>query len=441
MRNRDTRSPHADRTSVDVRSRAAIIAGGVVGTLSRVTGRGAGQQISGRVMLKIQPDLLQRLSAGKRIIVVSATNGKTTTTRLLTAILEAQGEPVATNATGANLASGVANVLSHAQPGTFCVLEIDERVLPRVYDALRPELLVLGNVSRDQLDRYGEVHGIAESWRTLCTLHPDQAVVANAADPAVVWASEPASTTWVRLSPGWRDDATTCFRCGGLITFTATSFACDACAWAAPDSVTAQLDESALTFAPRSDADATDATGSQTLNITLALPGQWNVDNAALAITAAHRLGVRPAHAAAAVATVSSVSGRYDRYTLRDGRSARVFLAKNPAGWTEVLEYLHQRPTSVVLTINARVADGKDPSWLWDVPFELLASMPVAVAGERGLDLAVRLRHAGIHPIVVDDPLDAADALPGTDVEIIASYTQFHHLTRRMRNARAGATA
>ena len=124
-----------------------------------------------------------------------------------------------------------------------------------------------------------------------------------------------------------------------------------------------------------------------------------------------------------------SVSGRFSAVRLPDGRDALVLLAKNPAGWTEVLRWLEPRASSVVLAVNAHVADGRDPSWLWDVPYEMLRGKAVAASGERALDVAVRLDYGGVDHRVERDPVAAAAALPG-DVHVIASYTQFTHLTR-----------
>jgi UDP-N-acetylmuramyl tripeptide synthase len=361
---------------------------------------------------------LSRLATGHRVVLVSATNGKTTTTRLLAAALEAQGEPVLSNHTGANLASGIASALAKAHQPSFAVLEVDERVLPRVFDALRPELLVLGNLSRDQLDRYGEVRSVGDQWRKLCEANPKLVVVANASDPHVVWAASPADTSWVRLGAGWRGDAATCPQCGELLAWTPDGYS-SVCGFAQP-STDSSLDGAVLML------------GTERVKLDLALPGRWNVANAALAVVAATRLGVRAAHAAAAAATVTTVSGRYATYHLADGRPARVLLAKNPAGWTEVIDYLATIDTSVVLAVNAHIADGKDPSWLWDVPYERLIGKTVAVAGERALDVAVRLRHAGVDCVVDRDPIDAAQRLSGDSVHVVASYTQFHHLTKRL---------
>ena len=120
-----------------------------------------------------------------------------------------------------------------------------------------------------------------------------------------------------------------------------------------------------------------------------------------------------------------------------DGREARVLLAKNPAGWTEVLQYLAGRDTSVVIAVNARVADGKDPSWLWDVPYELLRGKQAAAAGERNLDVAVRLRYAEVEALVEPDPIAAARRLPGDEIHIVASYTQFSALYREFGKGRS----
>ena len=176
------------------------MAGRTTGWASRVTGRGAGTQISGRVMLAIAPQLLADVATGRRVAIVSATNGKTTTTRLLAEALRAAGTPVVSNHTGANMPAGVAAALGRDRDARVAILEVDERWVPKVVDPLGTELLVLGNLTRDQLDRFGEVRSIATRWRDVCTSHPDLAVVANASDPHVVWSVGPArDVTWVAL--------------------------------------------------------------------------------------------------------------------------------------------------------------------------------------------------------------------------------------------------
>ena len=402
-----------------VRTSVAIGAGAVAGWLSRVTGRGQGATISGRVINALAPEALAQLAAGQRVALVSATNGKTTTTRLLTAAVSHTGDPVVSNATGANLTSGIAPILATAESPGIAVLEVDERVLPRVVDPLGVELLVLGNLSRDQLDRYGEVHAVGDLWRNAAETHPDLRVVANASDPHVVWAATAAKTTWVELGLRWRSDAATCPNCAALLTWSADRFDCASCGFGQPATPN------------RLDGDALVLDGTR-VPLRLALPGRWNLANAALAVTAAAtHFGIDPYEAADAASTITTVAGRYMTVALPDGRNARVLLAKNPAGWSEVLHHLAEQDCSVVIAVNARIADGKDPSWLWDVPYELLRGHPVAAAGERALDVAVRLTYGEVDHVVEPDPRAAAAALPGDDVDIVASYTQFSALYRR----------
>ncbi len=400
------------------RTRFGVVAGRLAGALSRTLTRGQGATISGRVINKIAPNALKELADGQRVTLVSATNGKTTTTRFLATALATDGRVVTTNSTGANLTSGIAPTLAGAPGPGDAVLEVDERVLPRVIDPLGAELLVLGNLSRDQLDRYGEVHAVSESWRTTMQSHPAVAVIANASDPHVVWAAMPGKVTWVALGLGWRSDAATCPECGELLTWSTDRFDCPGCGFAQPDAPS-HLDDNTLVL------------DGARIPLELALPGRWNLANAALAVTAAAHLGVDPAQAAESLKTVTSVAGRYMHVPLGDGRSARVLLAKNPAGWTEVLRFLHKRDTAVVIAVNARVADGKDPSWLWDVPYELLRGHEAAAAGDRRLDVAVRLRYAEVEHEIERDPIAAAQELDGDEVHIVASYTQFSALYRK----------
>jgi UDP-N-acetylmuramyl tripeptide synthase len=401
------------------RARLALTAGRAAGWASRVTGRGAGTQVSGRVMLGIQPDLLDEVVGTRRVVLVSATNGKTTTTRLLAEALQAGGSTVVTNHTGANMPAGIAAALGRDREAEVAVIEVDERWLPKVVDPLHAELLVLGNLTRDQLDRFGEVRAIAERWREVCETHPELAVVANASDPHVVWAAEPADPTWIALGAPWRSDAATCPRCAALLDWSEDRFDCPSCGFAQPETPH-RLEDGALVL------------DGERVPLQLALPGAWNRMNAALAIAAAViHFQVPVGRAVGGIAQVDVVSGRFSTRRLPDGREARVLLAKNPAGWTEVLRWLAQRDSGVVLAVNAHVADGRDPSWLWDVPYELLRGVPVAASGERALDVAVRLDYAGVDCFVERDPLAAAARLPGPDVQIIASYTQFTHLTRR----------
>lgn len=370
-------------------------------------------------MLAIDPDLLHALGRADRVVTVSATNGKTTTTRLLHDALRHAGFPVVTNHTGANMASGIAAALATPHPPSVAVLEVDERWLTEVVEPLDPEVLVFGNLSRDQLDRFGEVHAIVDRWRAITEAAPERHVVANASDPHVVHAAGPARrVTWVALGIPWKQDATTCPRCDGLLGWPEGRFDCGECGFAEP-AAEYRLEDTVL------------AVGDRRIPLELAIPGTWNRMNAALAAAVAEaHFGVPAEAAVAGMRGVEVVSGRFAEHRLPDGRTARVVLAKNPAGWTEVLHWLAGRDTGVVLAVNAHLADGRDPSWLYDVPFEVLSGRAVVASGERALDVAVRLHYGDVACTVEDDPLTAARGVAGAEVHIVASYTQFTRLTK-----------
>jgi hypothetical protein len=412
-----------------MRTKVAIAFGRLAGWASRVSGRGAGTQISGRVALAIQPRLLAHLGGKDRVVTISSTNGKTTTTRLLAEALKAAGLSVVTNHTGANMASGIAGALSAPHLPSVALLEVDELWLTHIVGPLQPELLVFGNLSRDQLDRTGEVRAIVRRWRAITEATPHRKVVANASDPNVVYAAQPADVTWVALGIEWRGDATTCPQCSALLAWPNGHFNCSACGFSEPKA------------AYRLDGDQLHV-GARAIALTLAIPGEWNLKNAALAATVAEaHFGVPAESAVAAMQRVEIVSGRFSKRRLADDRDARVALAKNPAGWNEVLRWLSgsggkgegrgERSSGIVLAVNAHIADGRDTSWLYDVDFELLKGLNVVASGERALDVAVRLHYAGVACTVEPDPLNAALTVGGESVEIIASYTQFTRLTKR----------
>jgi len=388
---------------------------------------GSGSVIGGRVGLLVAPDLLRALGVGRDVALVSGTNGKTTTTRMLAAALGGVAR-VATSSAGANLPPGLAAALAAAEPGMPAVLEVDEGYVGQVARALRPRVVALLNLSRDQLDRMSEVRMLAGRWRAALGDGSDAVVVANADDPLVAWGAGTAPhVLWVAAGQLWRQDAVGCPACDGHIVF-----APDAGDWwctcgfrrPAPDAVLAGHE---LVMGD-----------GRRLPVVLALPGRCNRANAAMAAVAAGVLGVDEAGALRAMAALRDVEGRFA--TLRHGAlDVRLLLAKNPAGWTELFDLLDGGRAPVVIGINARIADGHDPSWLWDVSFERLGGRFVVATGERCRDLAVRLRHAGVAHVTVPNQIEALGAPRATRVEYVGNYTAFQGLRRAL--ARRGASA
>ena len=404
--------------ALSVRSRIAVALGRAVARASRIVRLGTGSVIGGRAALLIDPALLTRLTLGRDVVLVSATNGKTTTTRLLTAAL-ADDRRVVSNWLGANMSPGIVAALGGAdRRDTTAVLEVDERWLGRVLDATGAATVVLSNLSRDQLDRTQEVRDLAAQWRHALEGR-DITVIANADDPLVAWAAMAADeTVWIGAGAGWTGDATGCPACAGRIAITDDEWHCTSCPLRRPTPTVTV-------------GDAEVVMGDDRVAVELSLPGHINLVNAAFALTTARHLGADPGRAAAALTEVREVAGRY-RITDHHGCRIRLLLAKNPAGWSEALELLASARTPMVASINARIADGHDPSWLWDVDFERLAGRFVVATGERRFDLAVRLRHAGVDHTVcegLDDALDVivrrSDHDPVRPVDVASNYTAF----------------
>lgn len=383
-----------------------------VNQLSRLTGRGDGTVIGGRVGLALAPDLLARLLAGRDVVLVSGTNGKTTTTALVRAAL---GTPVATNATGANMPAG--HVAALADSGAdVAVLEVDEAWLPTVMVAAggaRRRALVLLNLSRDQLDRAGEVRQLAERWRAALGAAPRGAwtVVANVSDPLVAFAVEKATDVVACAVPvTWTQDARSCPHCTRALDPDASgAWRCE-CGFGRP-ATAIEVSDGAV--------HGLDA------EVAISLPGSFNLGNAALALAVGRAWGVDPVAAAARVAAVSSVAGRFEVRRWR-GRTWRLMLAKNPAGVAALMPELSGSSDDLVVAINANIADGRDPSWLHDAPFGALAHRRVWCDGTRDLDLAVRLAYDGVATAVVRDEPGFPAAVEATDpIDVVANYTSF----------------
>ena len=410
---------------VTTRGRVALAAGSAARWASRVTGRGAGAMIGGLVALTLDKSLLRQLGAGRRTAIVTGTNGKSTTTRMLAAALRTVA-PVATNDTGANMDAGLVAALAAGRDAPLAALEVDEMHVPHVSDAVDPQVLVLLNLSRDQLDRVGEINHIERTLRAGLARHPSAVVIANCDDVLMTSAAyDCPHVVWVAAGGSWSNDSVSCPRSGEIIVrdgadwrSTGTDFKRPSPQW--------WFDEMNI-YGP----------DGLSLPMTLKLPGAVNRGNATQAVAAAVTMGADPAAAVAAVEAVDEVAGRYR--TVRVGaHTVRILLAKNPAGWQEALSMVDKHGAGVVISVNGQVPDGEDLSWLWDVRFEHFEDTQVVAAGERGTDLAVRLGYAGVEHTLVHDTLAAIASCPPGHVEVIANYTAFLQLNRALERRERG---
>jgi UDP-N-acetylmuramyl tripeptide synthase len=399
-----------------MRARLATSIGGAAGRVSRLTGRGDGSVIGGVLGLRVEPDLLRLLAEDRQVVLVTGTNGKTTTTRLISAALGALGQEVASNAFGANMEAGLASALGRAPDAPYAVLEVDERYLPAVIKATSPRVVVLLNLSRDQMDRAAEIWMTARRWRQALAVTEGCMVVANADDPLIAWAASLAPrVTWVAAGQRWHEDSWCCPECGSHLRRDELGWRCGECRFARPPTRwvlggNAVIDEA-----------------GQVNELDLTLPGRANQSNAVVALAVGAYFGAAVEQALPRLRQVSSVAGRYTQ-VMRRGRKVRLLLAKNPAGWLEAFDVLAPAPGPVLLGVNAQVPDGKDTSWLWDVDYRVLRGRPVLVTGERRIDLAVRLEADIVDFDLVDGIDEAVDRVPEGELDVIANYTAFQQI-------------
>jgi UDP-N-acetylmuramyl tripeptide synthase len=399
----------------------------LVAGLSRRVGAGAGMTVPGKLLSKLDPGAIDRLAARlpAGVAAVSATNGKTTTAAMAAEILRPRFR-LAHNHSGANLVSGVASTLLAAGDAELGLLEVDEGALPEVLLRVRPRVVCLANLFRDQLDRYGELELVAERWRKAVALLPEETVlVVNGDDPQVGSLAEAHEHSVIfglddpRLSrPTLQHaaDSKYCVRCGTPYEYRAIyvghlgDYGCPNCGHARP----------ALDVAARSvelhglERTAFDlVTPAGTKRVALGLPGLYNVYNAVAAATLAQALGASLDEIADGLARFSAAFGRFERIPVA-GKQLLLLLIKNPAGANEVVRTLVDGgpPRVAVVALNDGIADGRDVSWIWDVDFEpLLDGLETVVAtGERAAELALRFKYGGFDEsrIIVEPSLEAA---------------------------------
>lgn len=394
-----------------VRARLAVATAKVANAAAKATRRGHGTVVGGRLALAIEPRLISQLAGSCAVTIVSGTNGKTTTTRMVAAGIGASRSVASTR--GANLPQGMIGPLAGGTDEV--VLEVDELYVPRIARETRAAVLVLLNISRDQLDRMNETRRIASVWRELIeSCDWPMTVVANADDPLIVWAArDHGDVVWVGAATAWDETSVICPSCGRLWEVPPPGNWRCGCGLARP----------AVAWSVKSDT----VLGPDAVRVALALtlPGHANRANAAMALAACAARGVDLAAAVGAINGIESVNGRF---VVRDiaGHRTHLVLVKNLASWMSMLDFLAAADAPVVFCVNGRSADGHDTSWLWDLPFDVLRERIVIASGERRRDLAVCLSVAGINASIAADPVKAIAELPPGDVVLVATYTAFH---------------
>jgi UDP-N-acetylmuramyl tripeptide synthase len=410
-----------------------------IGAASRASGRGGGTTLPGRVLLRMEPEAIARLGAGldRGATIVSATNGKTTTAGMIAGILAADGRRPVHNRAGSNMTWGVATALLE-QKGREGLFEVDEAWLPRVVEQLDPGLIVLGNLFRDQLDRYGEMEALAEDWaktvaaragRTQLALNADDPLIADLGRDAeggrregvLYFGIEDSSQALPELQHAF--DAKHCRRCGHPYAYERAfvghlgHYSCPSCGAERPQP---EVAATAIELRGMDGSRSTVRVPGGEIELELPLPGLYNVYNALAAVAAGLRLGVAPERIAAALGEMRAAFGRVETIPV-GGTPVSILLIKNPAGANEVLRTLllesrERGGIDLWIALNDRIADGRDVSWVWDADFELLAGAVrhVTCAGTRAPEMALRLKYAGW-------PEEAIEVVPGIESSLDAA--------------------
>jgi UDP-N-acetylmuramyl tripeptide synthase len=439
---------------------ALTVAARAAGALSRLAGAGGGTTLPGKLLWKLDPGAIAKLAARLPggTAVLSATNGKTTTAAMTAGILEPRLR-LAHNSAGANLVSGVASTLLAADGAELGLFEVDEAALPEVARLVRPRVLCLANLFRDQLDRYGELELVAARWRALAReLPPGAQLVVNGDDPQLgELAGERTGTVVFGLDDPARGgelqhaaDSKHCVRCGAPYVFHVAyvghlgDYECPACGNRRPP-----LEVAARSIELEGLEGATFELHAPegVRRIRLRLPGLYNVYNALAAAALSRALGASLDEIVAGLERFAPAFGRFERIAIGD-RGLLMLLIKNPAGANEAIRTLVAggAPKLALLALNDAIADGRDVSWIWDVDFEpLLEGLDrIVVTGERAAELALRFKYAGFdtHAIEVvpslEQGLDRGLALTPSGEELVALPTYTAMLSLRRIVARRG---
>jgi lipid II isoglutaminyl synthase (glutamine-hydrolysing) len=438
--------PHALRLPLPLA--AEVAAARAAGRLSRLAGAGGGTTIPGKLLWKLDPGAVDRLAARLPLgsALLSATNGKTTTAAMAAAILDDRVR-LAHNRSGANLVSGVASTLLDARDAELGLFEVDEAALPEVAARVRPRAVCLGNLFRDQLDRYGELEHVAERWRTAVReLDAGAALSVNGDDPQVgELARERAGAivfglddpALARPSLQHAADSKYCVRCGTPYDYAAAyvghlgDYRCASCGHGRPP-----LDISAREVELRGLESSSFllVTPAGERRVQLAVPGLYNVYNALAAAALARSLGASLHEIVSGLEGFSAAFGRFERIVVGD-RRLLMLLIKNPAGANEAVRTIVEgkAPSFAMIALNDAIADGRDVYWIWDVDFEPLLERldRVLVTGERAAELALRFKYGGL----AEDAIEVVPSLeraldrglgltpPGDELVVLPTYT------------------
>ena len=427
---------------------AEIAAARAVGRLSRLAGAGGGTTIPGKLLWKLDPTAVDRLAARLPLgsALISATNGKTTTAAMTARILGDRMR-LAHNGSGANLVSGVTSTLLEARGAQLGLFEVDEAALPEVVERLDPRAVCLGNLFRDQLDRYGELEHVAAGWRrAVASLAADAALIVNGDDPQVgeLACERPGALVFgvddpshARPSLQHAADSKYCIRCGTAYEYAAAyvghlgDYRCPACGHSRPPLDVVARD---IEFQGLEGVSFELVVPPSARRLRLQVPGLYNVYNALAAASLATSLGATADEVVSGLEAFSAAFGRFERIAVGDKRLL-MLLVKNPAGANEAVRTIIDggAPSLAVIALNDAIADGRDVSWIWDVDFEPLISAldRLIVSGDRAAELALRFKYGGLDPAKIevlpaleralDRGLELAPA--GGEIILLPTYT------------------
>ncbi|MGI5827394.1 MAG: MurT ligase domain-containing protein [Patescibacteria group bacterium] len=437
---------------MQTKTRLAFAIGKLTQLVVRKIRKGRGEAAPGLVALKLDPEFIGRCHEGiGQRIIISGTNGKTTTTNLIAAIFKGQNHSFLTNPSGSNLERGIAASLLSLKPTTHTVLwEADEAALIPIATQVQPTHIVLMNIFRDQLDRYGEIDTTLYKWLKLLKTLPKATIFLNADDPNLVFLGsqlkrhdvfyfgvEADKTETVKLKHS--ADAVYCPICHRELRYKSIQFShlgsynC-VCGFARPKP------HFAATNLKLSLSKATFSVAKK--RVTVPLMGTYNAYNALAAFALSFFLKLDTPKILQSMKTFKPVTGRQEMIEVKD-KQIKLLLVKNPTGFDQVIDTLHalKKKVTLCIAINDRIADGTDVSWLWDVDFEKLAQITkkVIATGDRAHDLAVRLKYAGFSKkqfLVSTNKEKAVQAFlksRGKQLFLLPTYTALWELRKLLR--------